>query len=463
MITKQRYKIIVICESRITKVLYLCSQMSDFPPSRGWLALSPLLVFLAFYMVFSLLAHDFYSVPITVAFMLASAYSILLLRGMPLDERIKVYSKGAAHSNLLMMVWIFILAGAFAYSAEKMGAIQATVDLCLSTLPPQLLLAGLFLTACFISLSVGTSVGTIVALVPIATGVAEEVSSMGDDLLSVPLATAVVVGGAYFGDNLSFISDTTIVATQTQGCRMVDKFRLNARIVLPAAIVVLLVYVMMGMEIQVESFHRQVDWVLVLPYLLVLLTALMGMNVMMVLVLGILSTGVIGMMRGCYDFYQWLTAMGEGILGMGELIIVTLMAAGMVGVIRYLGGIDYILQRLTRRISGKRGAELSIAGLVVFTNFCTANNTIAILTVGNLSKEISERFGIDPRRTASILDTFSCFAQGVIPYGAQMLMASKLAELNPIEIIPYLYYPFVMGLFMLMAIIFRFPRNVYSQ
>ena len=446
----------------------------------GLLALSPLLVFLVFYLAFSLLAHDFYSVPITVAFMVASAYSVFLLRGMSLDERIKVYSKGAAHSNLLMMVWIFILAGAFAHSAKQMGAIQATVDLCLWALPPQWLLAGLFLAACFISLAVGTSVGTIVALVPIATGIASTISQLDNSTISqfsilnpqfsilnsqssLPLVVAAVVGGAYFGDNLSFISDTTIVATQTQGCRMSDKFRLNARIVVPAALLVLLAYVVLGWDIHVGQAPKQIDWVLVVPYLLVLGTAVLGMNVMMVLVLGIFSTGVVGMLRGSYRFYEWLTAMGEGILSMGELIIVTLMAAGMVGVIRQLGGIDYILQSLTRRISGKRGAELSIAGLVVFTNFCTANNTIAILTVGNLAKDISERFGIDPRRTASILDTFSCFAQGIIPYGAQMLMASSLALINPIEIIPYLYYPFVMGLFMLMAILFRYPKKYLSE
>ena len=389
--------------------------------------------------------------------MIASTYSIFLLRGMDLNERIKVYSRGAAQSNLLMMIWVFILAGAFAYSAKEMGAIQATVDLCLWALPPQLLMAGLFLAACFISLSVGTSVGTIVALVPIATGIAHETGT------SLPMIVATVVGGAYFGDNLSFISDTTIVATQTQGCRLSDKFRVNARIVVPAAFVVLIVYVLLGLGMHVEQPATRIDGMLVLPYLIVFATALVGMNVMMVLVLGILSTGIIGILRGSYRFYEWLTSMGEGILGMGELIIVTLMAAGMVGVIRHLGGIDFILQRLSRHIQGKRGAELSIAGLVVFTNFCTANNTIAILTVGNLAKEISERFGIDPRRTASILDTFSCFAQGIIPYGAQMLMASSLALINPIEIIPYLYYPFVMGLFMLMAILFRYPRKLLSE
>ena len=415
------------------------------------------MVFLTFYLVFSLLAHDFYSVPITVAFMVASAYSLLLLRGMPLDERIKVYSRGAAHSNLLMMVWIFILAGAFAYSAKQMGAIQATVDLCLWALPPQLLLAGLFMAACFISLSVGTSVGTIVALVPIATGIS---ASVGHEQFALPLIVGTVVGGAYFGDNLSFISDTTIVATQTQGCRLSDKFRVNAKVVVPAAFLVLSAYVAMGWDTQVAVGPQRIDWVLVVPYLVVFLTALCGVNVMIVLVLGIVSAGLIGISRGTFSVFDWLNSMGEGILGMGELIIVTLMAAGLVGVIRHLGGIDFILQSLSRRIHGRRGAEMSLAGLVVFTNFCTANNTIAILTVGNLAKEISQRYGIDPRRAASILDTFSCFAQGIIPYGAQMLMAGSLAHLNPIEIIPYLYYPFVMGLFMLLAILFRYPRKL---
>lgn len=385
--------------------------------------------------------------------MLTGIYSVCLIRGLPLMQRIEVFSRGAAQPGLLMMIWIFILAGAFAASAKQMGAIQATVNLCMWMLPPQLLLAGLFLAACFISLSVGTSVGTIVALVPIASGISQQTG------MALPLVVAAVVGGAYFGDNLSFISDTTIMATQTQGCRQSDKFRLNARIVVPAAAVVLVGYIVVGWNMHMEQSVHGVDWVLVVPYLIVLVTAVMGMNVMAVLALGLLSTGVIGMARGSYRFYEWLNAMGEGILGMDELIIVTLLAAGMVGVIRHLGGIDYILQTLTRRISGKRGAELSIAGLVVLTNFCTANNTIAILTVGNLVKDIATRFGIDPRRSASILDTFSCFAQGIIPYGAQMLMASSLAALNPIEIIPHLYYPFVMGTFMLMAILFRYPRK----
>ena len=421
--------------------------MNKISVRRGLLALSPLVVFLILYLLLSILANDFYSVPITVAFLASSIYSIGLIRGETLEQRVSVFSKGAANDNLLMMIWIFILAGTFATSAKEMGAIQATVDLSLTLLPPQLILAGLFIAACFISLSVGTSVGTIVALVPIASGIAHETG------VSLPLVVATVVGGAYFGDNLSFISDTTIVATRTQGCRMSDKFRTNIRIVLPAAIIVLIIYIVIGIQMKGTHEVRDINWLLVTPYLLVLVTALLGTNVMRVLALGIASTGIIGMCSGGYGFYGWLQSMGKGIMDMSELIIVTLMAAGMVGIIKHLGGIDFLLQRLTNHISGRRGGELSIAALVVLTDLCTANNTIAILTVGPLAREISTKYGIDPRRTASILDTFSCFAQGIIPYGAQLLMASGLALINPIEIIAYLYYPLAMGLFALIAIL----------
>lgn len=416
---------------------------------RGLLALSPMGVFIALYLILSIVADDFYCVPITVAFLLSSIYSIAIIRHTPLTERVNIFSRGAASTDLLMMIWIFILAGAFAASAKAMGSIQATVDLSLTLLPSQLLLAGLFLASCFISLSVGTSVGTIVALVPIAAGVASQTNS------SLPLVVGTVVGGAYFGDNLSFISDTTIMATRTQGCQLADKFRFNVKIVTPAALVVLIAYIFLGQGIQTPQSIPQVDWILVLPYLLVLVTAIMGIDVMLVLTMGLVSTGAIGLFRGSYDLYGWLSAMGDGIMGMSELIIVTLLAAGMVGVIRQLGGIEYILHALTRRISSRRGAELALAALVVFTDFCTANNTIAILTVGPLARDIAQRFGIDPRRSASILDTFSCFAQGIIPYGAQMLMASGLALLNPIEIIPYLYYPFIMGLCALITILWK--------
>ena len=416
-------------------------------------ALSPLLVFIVLYLVTSIVARDFYKVPITVAFMVASIYAVASSGKMPLQKRIESYSRGAASGNLMMMLWIFVLAGAFANAAKEMGCIDATVNLTLHLLPAEMLLAGVFLAACFISLSIGTSVGTIVALVPIAAGLANGTGT------STALMTAIVVGGAFFGDNLSFISDTTIAATQTQGCRLSDKFRVNLFIAAPAAFIIFIVYLLMGQNIQIPKQIPDFELLKVLPYLMVLAVAVFGMNVMAVLTIGILLTGIIGMIGGSFDVYGWFGAMGDGIKGMGELIIITMMAGGLLEIIRMNGGIDYIIKKLTAHVNGRRGAELAIAALVTLTNVCTANNTVAIITVGGIAKQIGDRYGVDNRKCASILDTFSCFTQGIIPYGAQMLIAAGLAELNPIEILPYLYYPLVLGLMALAAIIFRFPKR----
>lgn len=420
---------------------------------KGLIALSPLLVFIAFYLITSIIAGDFYKIPITVAFMVSSIYAIIICGGKPLMQRINTYSRGAATEQMMLMIWIFVLAGAFAHSAKMMGSIDATVNLTLSLLPPQMILAGLFLAACFISLSIGTSVGTIAALVPIAAGVATETGT------DVALMTAIIIGGSFFGDNLSFISDTTIMATQTQGCRLSDKFRVNVFIVAPAAIVILIVYFLMGTGLQTPQQITPVEWVKVIPYLVVLITAILGMNVMAVLTLGILLTGLIGLLTGSFDIYGWFGAMGEGILSMGELIIITMMAGGMLELIRQQGGIDFIIRLLTRRVNGKRGAELSIAALVSLVDICTANNTVAILTVGRISKEVGDRYGVDNKKCASILDTFSCTVQGLIPYGAQMLIAAGLAAINPVSILPYLYYPFALGIVALLSILFRYPKR----
>ena len=420
---------------------------------KGLISLSPLMVFIAFYLVTSIIAGDFYKIPITVAFMVSSIYAIIICGGKPLMNRINTYSRGAATEQMMLMIWIFVLAGAFAHSAKMMGSIDATVNLTLSLLPPQMILAGLFLAACFISLSIGTSVGTIAALVPIAAGVATETNT------DVALMTAIIVGGSFFGDNLSFISDTTIMATQTQGCRLSDKFRVNVFIVAPAALIIFVVYLLMGAGMQSPQHIPPVEWVKVIPYLMVLITAILGMNVMAVLTLGILLTGIIGLFTGSFDIYGWFGAMGEGILSMGELIIVTMMAGGMLELIKQQGGIDFIIRQLTRRVNGKRGAELSIAALVSLVDICTANNTVAILTVGSIAKQIGDRYGVDNKKCASILDTFSCSVQGLIPYGAQMLIAAGLAAINPISILPYLYYPFALGIFALLSILFRYPRR----
>lgn len=421
--------------------------------NKGFLALSPLIVFVVLYLVLSLVAGDFSSVPLTVVFLISSVYAVATSTKFSLKERIDIYGQGASTPNLLLMLWIYVLAGAFSQSAKGMGAIDTTVNLLLNILPPSMILPGLFVTACFISISIGTSVGTVVTLVPIAAGIATQTNS------NVALLTAVIVGGAYFGDNLSFISDTTVVATQTQGVRMKDKFKVNLMIVVPAVVIVLAVYAFMGFGMQAPTHVGQTDLLKVIPYLAVLVTAVCGLNVMAVLVLGIALCGIIGVLGGSYDFYGWLNALGNGIVGMGELIIIAMMAGGMLEIIKVNGGIDYIIEKLSGRIRGKRGAEFSIAALVSLVNICTANNTVAILTVGNIAKQISEKFGIDPRKTASILDTFSCTIQGIIPYGVQILLAAGLAHVQPVDIIPYLYYPFAIGIAASLSILLRYPKR----
>ena len=385
--------------------------------------------------------------------MVSSIYAIAVSGGLPLAKRVQIYSKGASTENMMLMLWIFVLAGAFANSAKEMGSIDATVNLTLSVLPDNMLLAGLFLAACFISLSIGTSVGTIVALTPIAAGIAH---STGE---SIPFITAIVVGGAFFGDNLSFISDTTVVATRTQGCKMSDKFRVNSFIVLPAALLILILDIIMGADTHTTTDIPEVEYVKVIPYLIVLIAAVLGMNVMAVLVIGIALTGIIGMINGTYDLYSWFGSMGTGILGMGELIIISIMAGGLLEIIKENGGIDFIISKLTAHVHGKRGAELSIGLLVSVVDICTANNTVAILTVGGIAKQIGDKYGVDSRKCASILDTFSCCVQGLIPYGAQLLMAAGLAQVNPISITPYLYYPMVIGMGALLAILLRYPKH----
>ncbi|MCI1639727.1 MAG: Na+/H+ antiporter NhaC family protein [Bacteroidales bacterium] len=417
---------------------------------NGWLALSPLLVFIGVYLITSITINDFYKIPISSAFLIASIYSLIIGKGN-IEHRISVFSSGAGNKNVLLMIWIFILAGAFSGSAKAIGAIDATVNLTIMILPGKLLFAGLFLASCFISMAIGTSVGTVVALVPIASGIAQEAG------FGIPMVTAIIVGGAFFGDNLSFISDTTIAATKTQGCSMSDKFKANISIAAPAAIVVTVIYLILGQSAGNIPSPGPQNWILIMPYILVIVLAISGMNVMTVLTLGMGTNFIIGLISGKIGWAGFLRAVGDGISGMSGLIIVTMLAGGMLEVIRQNGGLDFIIKGLTKRIKGKRGAEFSIAALVSLVNFCTANNTIAIITTGQISKDITTRFGLDPRKTASILDTFSCVIQGIIPYGAQLLMAAGLAKISSASIIAYLYYPLSLAFFACLAIIFRFP------
>ena len=426
---------------------------------KGLIALSPLAVFVVLYLVTSIIAGDFYKVPITVAFLLSSVFAVIVCGGipqkssMPIAERVSIFSRGASTGNMMLMLWIFVLAGAFANTAKVMGSIDATVNLTLSVLPGNMIFAGLFLAACFVSISIGTSVGTIVALTPIAAGVAQTTG------MSIPMLTAVIVGGSLFGDNLSFISDTTIAATSTQGCKLSDKFRVNSFLVMPVALLILIAYGVIGAGIESPHDVGEVSFLKVLPYIVVLITAICGMNVMGVLTLGILMTGAIGLIDGAFDVFGWFAAMGDGIKGMGELIVITMMAGGMLELIKVNGGIDVVISLITKHIKTKRSAELSIAALVGMVNVCTANNTVAIITTGGIAKQIGDRFGIDNRKCASILDTMSCCVQGVIPYGAQMLMAAGLANVNPVSIMPHLYYPYLLGIVTILAIIIRYPRR----
>ena len=422
---------------------------------NGWLALSPIFVFLGVYLVTSIVVNDFYSVPITAAFVIATVYAMLITRRYEkLDRMLDIFSEGASNRNVLIMIWIFVLAGAFATTSKEMGAIDATVNFALWALPGNLIYAGLFFAACFISMAIGTSVGTIVALVPIAAGLSEQLG------ISAAFTTAIIVGGSFFGDNLSFISDTTIAATQTQGCSMRDKFRVNIMIAGPAAVIVGGIYVYIGLSSsaavpEVDS----IEWMKIVPYLLAIGLALGGMNVIGVLCVGVIANGVIGIAAGDFTWVSWLASVGNGIKEMGELIIVTMLAGGLLELIRYNGGLNFIIKALTRRVKGKRGAEFAVASLAALANLCTANNTIAILTTGPIARDISESYSLDSRKTASLLDTASCLVQGIIPYGAQLLMASTLAGVSAMSIIGGLYYPLTLGVVAIASILLRFPKK----
>ncbi len=430
------------------------SPASEEQEKRGWRSLTPLLVFFAVYVGGAVWLEDFYKMPVSVAFLAAAAWGIALFREVPLTEKLEIFSRGAAHRDIMMMIWIFLMAGAFAESAKQAGAINSVVNLTLHFMPPGALPAGLFLAACLVSLSIGTSVGTIVALMPVAVALATRTS------VEPAIIAGIVVGGAFFGDNLSFISDTTIASTRTQGCSMRDKFMSNIRIAVPAAIVAALLYVIVGWRNGGEWNPTEAEWSGAAPYLLVLALALFGVNVLLALTAGLGAIGVLFIVRG-QSLSGWVGAMGDGMLGMGELIIVTLLAGGLLGLIRHYGGMDCVIRLLLRHIRGRRMAELGIAFMVFFSNLCTANNTVAILTVGDIARHLSQRYHIPSGRSASLLDTFSCLVQGVIPYGAQLLMAAQLGGVSAVQIIPYLYYPMVLGGVALVSILWR--RKVSSS
>ncbi len=431
--------------------------MKSYPLKRPVLALVPIIVFLMLYLVSSVIAGDFYKMPVPVSFLVASVVAIAMNSKRKFRDRTETYLKGMGNSGIMMMCLIFILAGVFANLAKSMGAVDATVSIGVDLLPANILIAGIFVIGCFISLSVGTSLGTVVALTPVAMGIAEQTG------IQAPLVLGAIIGGAMFGDNLSFISDTTIAATRTQGCRMKDKFKMNFIIVFPAAVLTFVIYLFINKEQIAIPYNGVIDhqWLKILPYLFVIVAALVGTNVFLVLLIGSILAGIIGLSIGSFDFWGMVNSIGNGIDSMSEIIIISLLVGGMVEIIKYNGGIDYIIRLIGKKTKTKKGAEYSLALLTCVVNIFTANNTITILMVGPLAKDISTEYGIEPRRSASILDTFSCFMQGLLPYGAQLLAVIGLAGaiVSPFEIMQYLFYPYLMGVVSLLAILFGFPKN----
>lgn len=418
------------------------------------LALLPLIVFVVSYLGMSLILDDFYAVSILVPGLLAAIVALFMNRKIGFEKSLEHFCKGAGNSNIILMCLIFILAGAFAKVASSMGAVESTVNLGLTVLPKGVLVAGVFVISGFIAISLGTSMGTIAAIVPIATAIAEKTT------LSLPLIVGAVVGGAMFGDNLSIISDTTIAATRTQGCNMRDKFRMNFKVVLPAALISIVLYIILGSGAQISSQAYDYSLIKVVPYLAILISALAGVNVIIVLSGGIGLAAIIGFMTGSMDLRSLFSSISTGISGMSELIIISLIIGGIVELIKVNGGIEFILNAVTSKIKTKMGAEIGIGILVSIIDVATANNTIAIVTVGPIAKDISDKYDLDPKRVAGILDMFSCVFQGLIPYGAQLLTAASLAGLAPFEIMKYLFYPYLMGVSALIFITIFSKRKV---
>ena len=411
-------------------------------------ALLPLIIFVSIYLGTSLVMKDFYSVSVLVPGIIAVLFGIFTNRKRGLEKNIEIFCKGAGNSNIILMCLIFILAGAFAEVAKNMGAVESTVNLGLTILPKNILVAGIFIISSFIAISLGTSMGTIAAIVPIAMGISDKTN------IALPLIVGAVVGGAMFGDNLSMISDTTIAATKTQGCEMKDKFKINFKVILPAAILVIVIYTFLGSGANTSVGQYDYNFIKIIPYLGILIAALMGANVIAILSGGIVLAGAIGFFTGSLDLKTFFTSISTGIGGMSELILISIIIGGIVEIIKENGGIDYVLNLVTKRINGKKGAEFGIGLLVSLVDACTANNTIAIVTVGPLAKDISDEYNLDSKRIAGILDMFSCAVQGIIPYGAQLMSAAALTGLSSFEIMKFLFYPYLMGISAIAFIVF---------
>jgi Na+/H+ antiporter NhaC len=416
------------------------------------LALLPLVIFIALFLGAGIITGDFYAFPVLAAILIAAIVALVMNRKESLSTKIELFAKGTGHTDIIIMVFIFLLAGAFSESASRMGAVDSTVNLSLSFIPENMLIAGLFIIAAFVSLSMGTSMGTIAALAPIGLGISTQTD------ISSTLAMATVIGGAMFGDNLSFISDTTIAAVRTQQTEMKDKFKVNFFIVLPAAIVTVIILLIMTQGNQTTVNVGDFDAIKIIPYLGVLIGALIGLNVFVVLLGGILLSGIIGFIDGSFTFSSYLQSITEGMLGMGETAFLAMLIGGVVEIIRHNGGIQALLYYMTRNVRSHKGAQLAMAGLVSSTNLSTANNTISIIIAGPLAKNIADKYEVDRRKSASILDIFSCAVQGLLPYGAQMLVAAEVAGISPVSILSYAFYPILIAICGIIAIYLDFPK-----
>lgn len=404
------------------------------------IALLPILVFLLIFLGSGFITGDFYSMPAIVAFLIALAVAFAQNRKLKFADKIKLAAAGAGDENIITMCLIFLAAGAFSGAVKAAGGVDSTVNLGLSVLPSGVAVAGLFIIGCFISISMGTSVGTITALAPIAVGISEKTG------FSMAICAGAVVGGAMFGDNLSMISDTTIAAVKTQGCEMKDKFRENFMIILPAAILTIIIFLVLGRNGSFElEGELPYNIFRVLPYLVVLIGALAGVNVFIVLMTGTILSLMVGVGTGAFAVSEMFNHVGQGIMGMYDITVISIIVACIVALVKEYGGIDFVLSFIKKRINDEKGGELGIAALALLVDMCTANNTVAIVMAGPIAKEISDDFGVTPRRSASLLDMFSSMGQGLIPYGAQLLAAASLTGLTPFQIIPYCFYPFLMG------------------
>ncbi|MDW4027888.1 Na+/H+ antiporter NhaC family protein [Staphylococcus saprophyticus] len=426
--------------------------MEETKKGNAW-ALIPLIIFVGMFLGVGIITGNFTTMPLNVAILVATIVGLVLNRKESFQKKVEIFTKGAGHSNIILMMLIFLLAGAFSQTTEDMGGVKSTVNLGLSLIPENLIIVGLFVICMFVSLSMGTSVGTVAAIAPVGFGLSQQAD------VSAAITMATVVGGAMFGDNLSMISDTTIAAVRTQKTKMSDKFKVNIKIVLPGAIftVIVLWFLTNGAQIDASKSYDY-DLIKVVPYLFVLILALFGVNVIIVLIGGIILSAIIGLFYGTFDWIGLLSSISKGIIGMEDIAIIALLIGGLVALIQHNGGITWLLNFVRNRVKSKRGAELGIAGLVSVADISTANNTISILMAGPLAKDISDEYGVDPRKSASILDMFASCFQGLLPYSPQLIAAAGVASISPFELVPYAIYPMILGICGLIAIAFRLPR-----